>query len=257
MSQRPKPLAQATETREGARAPRLELRDVSKRIRDGETRRSVLENISFTLEAGEFATVQGRSGSGKTTLLGIVGALLAPTSGEVCIDGEPTSRLRERYRAELRTQKVAFLFQDLQLLDEWSALDNVLMSRVPQGITKLDIEEAQARLAELNMQKYAQTRAHALSGGEKQRVALARALYKNPALLLLDEPSSALDDENTKSILALLDARVADGLTIVCATHDARVIESNVVTRRFVIDAGSVAEARVNMGKKIVPAVDS
>ncbi|MBN9165622.1 MAG: ATP-binding cassette domain-containing protein [Myxococcales bacterium] len=116
----------------------VRVQNVVKRVRDGATRRTVLDDVSFDVKRGELVIVRGPSGSGKTTLLAIVGAMLSPTSGEVHLDGEPTSRLREAHRAEIRRRKVGFVFQDLQLLDGLTALRNVLLPRVPDGVTKRD-----------------------------------------------------------------------------------------------------------------------
>src|SRR5580693_8905575 len=126
--------------------PAVSVRDVSRRIRDGSARRTILEGISFDLARGELVVLAGPSGSGKTTLLAIVGAMLSPTSGEVLLDGEPTSRLREAHRAQTRRAKVGFLFQDLQLVDAMTARQNVLLPKVPEGITAQDEARADALL---------------------------------------------------------------------------------------------------------------
>ena len=129
----------ATE-RDGAPAavvPAVGVQNVVKRVRDGALRRTVLDDVSFDVHRGELVIVRGPSGSGKTTLLAIVGAMLSPTSGEVHLDGEPTSRLREAHRAEIRRQKVGFVFQDLQLIDALSALRNVLLPRVDASLVPI------------------------------------------------------------------------------------------------------------------------
>src|SRR5437763_12780178 len=112
----------------------VRVESVVKRVRDGASRRTVIDDVSFEVAHGELVIVRGPSGSGKTTLLAIVGAMLSPTSGEVHLDGEPTSRLREAHRAEIRRQKVGFVFQDLQLMDGLTALRNVLLPCVPDGV---------------------------------------------------------------------------------------------------------------------------
>src|SRR5580692_8754507 len=126
--------------------PAASVRGVSKRIRDGNDRRTILEGITFDLERGELVVLRGPSGSGKTTLLAIVGAMLSPTSGEVFLDGEATSRLREAHRAQTRRAKVGFLFQDLQLIDEMTARENVLLPRIPDGVTAATEARADALL---------------------------------------------------------------------------------------------------------------
>src|SRR4029077_5134699 len=124
---------------------------------------------SFDLARGELVVVRGPSGSGKTTLLAIVGAMLSPTSGEVHLDGEPTSRLRESHRAEIRRRKVGFVFQDLQLVDGLTALRNVLLPRVPDGVRREDERRARALLEQRGLGALAEARARGLSGGERQR----------------------------------------------------------------------------------------
>jgi putative ABC transport system ATP-binding protein len=210
------------------------VRDVSKRIRDGGERRTILEGVSLELARGELVVLSGPSGSGKTTLLAIVGAMLSPTSGEVFLDGEPTSRLRETHRARTRRHKVGFLFQDLQLVDAMNALENVLLPKVPDGVTAADEARAAALLDRFGVGKTGRSRARSLSGGERQRVALARALLLDPPLLLLDEPTAHLDDAHARAIageLASLASDPRNPRAILVATHDARVTGHVAVTR--------------------------
>ena len=202
------------------------VKNVSKRVWDGRERRLVLEDVTFDVARGEVVVIRGPSGSGKTTLLAIVGAMLSPTTGEVHIDGEATSRLREAHRAEVRRKKVGFVFQDLQLVDALDARANVLLPRVPDGIGPDDEKRAEALLERFGVAAIAHTKARSLSGGERQRVALARALINDPALLVLDEPTAHLDDERALSIVAELERLAADGRAVLVATHDARIAKS-------------------------------
>jgi len=213
----------------------VRVEDVVKRVKDGATRRTVIDGVSFEIARGEIVIVRGPSGSGKTTLLALVGAMLSPTSGEVHLDGEPTSRLRETHRAEIRRRKVGFLFQDLQLLDGLTALANVLLPRVPDGVRAEDEKRARALLDERGLGALADSKAKGLSGGERQRVALCRALLVDPKLLVLDEPTAHLDDANAKTIAENLAALAKDGRALLVATHDAR------------ITAGMPADARVRV----------
>jgi putative ABC transport system ATP-binding protein len=216
------------------------VRDVVKRVRDGRERRTVLDGVSFELARGELVVLRGPSGSGKTTLLAIVGAMLAPTSGEVLLDGEATSRLREAHRAEVRRRKVGYVFQDLQLVEEMSAKDNVLLPRVPDGVTAEDEARASSLLARFGVDELAATRAKALSGGERQRVALSRALLCDPPLLLLDEPTAHLDDARATEIADLLASLAADRRALLVATHDARIARHAAVTRVLDLAAGKI-----------------
>lgn len=201
----------------------LEFRDVVKRVSDGRARRTVLEGISFELSAGALAILLGPSGSGKTTLLSLAGALASPTSGEVLLRGEPTSRLRDRARADVRRREVGYLFQDLQLIDGLSVLDNVLLPVIPVGVAASHRTRARTLLARFGVESLEGAMASKLSGGEKQRVALARALIFSPTLLLLDEPTAHLDEANAETLLGALEGLAAEGTGILVASHDDRV----------------------------------
>jgi putative ABC transport system ATP-binding protein len=222
--------------------PAVRVEHVVKRVRDGATRRTVLDDVSFEVRRGELVIVRGPSGSGKTTLLAIVGAMLSPTSGEVHLDGEPTSRLREAHRAEIRRQKVGFVFQDLQLIDGLTSLRNVLLSRVPDGVTRADEERARALLARRGLGDLTHGAAKGLSGGERQRVALCRALMRDPKLLVLDEPTAHLDDVNAAAIADELAALAQGGRAILVATHDARIAAHPGVGRVLDLVGGKVRE---------------
>ena len=201
------------------------VQDVVKRIRDGRERRTVIDRVSFDVDRGEIVFLGGPSGSGKTTLLALVGAMLSPTSGEVHLDGEPTSRLRDAHRAAVRRKKVGFVFQDVQLVDTMTARDNVLLPCVPEGYGKVEEARADELLERFGVSALAQSRARGLSGGERQRVALARALVRDPPLLLLDEPTAHLDDARARDLVRDLGALAKEGRALVIATHDVRLTE--------------------------------
>jgi putative ABC transport system ATP-binding protein len=221
-------------------SPVVSVQNVTKRIRDGGSRRVVLDDVSFDVEPGELVVVRGPSGSGKTTLLAIVGAMLSPTSGEIRIDGEATSRLREAHRAEIRRRKVGFVFQDLQLLDGLSAVDNVLLPRIPDGVRPADERRARLLLEQRGLGPLADGKAKGLSGGERQRVALCRALFADPRLLVLDEPSAHLDDAHAHAIAAELAELARDGRALLVATHDARIAKSAGVSRILDLAGGKI-----------------
>jgi putative ABC transport system ATP-binding protein len=215
---------------------------VVKRVLDGRERRTVLDGVSFSLQRGDMGVVRGPSGSGKTTLLAIVGAMLTPTSGEVQLDGEPTSRLREAHRADVRRRKVGFLFQDLQLIDAMTALENVTLPRVPDGLTSADVARAQELLERLGVGALASSRAKALSGGERQRVALARALMNDPLLLVLDEPTAHLDDERAADVASRIEELGGEGRAVLVSTHDPRLTSRLSTARFFELSGGRLHE---------------
>ncbi len=210
--------------------PVASVQRVEKRVLDGTSRRLVLSDVSFDLAPGTLTILRGASGSGKTTLLAIVGAMLSPTSGEVLLDGEPTSRLRDEHRAEVRRRKVGYLFQDLQLIEQLSAWENIVLPCVPDGNPAEDLARADELLTRFSIDKLRDTRVRLLSGGERQRVALARALVRNPRLLLLDEPTAHLDDEHADLLIKDLVRIAGEGRAVLVATHDPRLAEKSEVS---------------------------
>ena len=221
------------------------VRNVVKRIWDGREKRTVVDDVSFDLARGELVIVRGPSGSGKTTLLAIVGAMLSPSSGEVHLDGEATSRLRESHRAGVRRRKVGFVFQDLQLATGLTARENILLPRGPDGVRPEDEKRADLLLARFDITALANVDAQRLSGGERQRVALARALLNDPPLLVLDEPTAHLDDARALAIVSELESLARDGRAVLVATHDPRLTQSAGVTRVMDMVAGKLVGARV------------
>ena len=222
----------------------LELRDVTKKVWDGRARRAVVEAASLEIDAGEWVVLRGPSGSGKTTLLSLIGAMSRPTSGEVLFAGEPTSRLRDAHRAELRRSTVGFVFQDLQLIEDLSAEDNVLLPFVPVGVKAAHRARATVLLERFGVAALAHTRAKQLSGGERQRVAIARALLGEPKLLLLDEPTAHLDDARATQLLGDIAQIAKDGCAVVTATHDARVTAAPGVSRIIKVEDGRLSAVK-------------
>jgi putative ABC transport system ATP-binding protein len=166
--------------------------------------------------------------------------MLSPTSGEVHLDGEPTSRLREGHRAEVRRRKVGFVFQDLQLVDGLTSRQNVLLPRVPDGVRPEDERRATELLERFGLAAQADVDARKLSGGERQRVALARALINDAPLLVLDEPTAHLDDARAVSIADELASVAREGRAVLVATHDPRLARSAGVTRIMDLTAGKL-----------------
>jgi len=220
--------------------PLLAAKNVTKNVWDGRARRTVVDDATFEVEAGEWVVLRGPSGSGKTTLLALLGAMMRPTTGEVVLEGEPTSRLRDAHRAEVRRTTVGFVFQDLQLIEDLSVTDNVLLPFVPVGVRAEHRDRASKLLDRFDIGSLAHVKARQLSGGERQRVAIARALLGDPKLVLLDEPTAHLDDERAAQLLEAIAAIAKDGRAVVTATHDARVVGATGVTRVLEVHDGRV-----------------
>jgi putative ABC transport system ATP-binding protein len=183
-----------------------------------------LNDVTFSVQRGEFVAITGPSGSGKSTLLNLLGILDKPTSGELLIGGEDVGEKEGDELAILRSRGIGFVFQQFNLLPRVSALENVklpLHYASPRVANKSII--ARAKLEEVGLgERFAHTPAR-LSGGEQQRVAIARALVNNPSIILADEPTGALDTKTTGEIMTLFSRLNASGLTVIVVTHEADV----------------------------------
>ncbi len=183
-----------------------------------------LRDVDLRIGRGEFVAIMGPSGSGKSTLMNMIGCLDTPSSGSYLCDGVDVATLDAEQRAELRLQKIGFVFQGFNLLPRMSALENVAM---PLGYANVPHQErmqrARAALDAVNLGERAVHRPSEMSGGQQQRVAIARALINHPAILLADEPTGALDSRTGMEILALFERLRDAGLTVVLITHEADV----------------------------------
>src|SRR3954447_12497176 len=200
--------------------PRIELRQLTRRLPSGDRELTILDNIDLAIEPGEFVAVLGPSGSGKSTLLALMAGLDRPSSGEIRIDGAPIQAMSEDELALLRRKKIGFVFQSFQLLSNLTARENVLLP-----IELLGLPAPFARADELLAAVGLADRGHhypsQLSGGEQQRVALARAFSARPGILLADEPTGNLDGATGRRVLDLLAGLQREsGTTLVLVTHD-------------------------------------
>ncbi len=221
-------------------APVVELRGVS-RTYGTEPPVLALRDVDLTVMRGDAIAIVGPSGSGKSTLLNILGCLDRQTAGTYLIDGVDTADLDEGRLAALRGRLVGFVFQTFNLLAHRTSLENVMLSEVYTGAPREGRRErAYAALDRVGIADRAGFLPAKLSGGQQQRVAIARALMGSPSLLLCDEPTGNLDSKNTDTVLALFEALIADGMTMLLITHDEHVAER--VPRRTSIIDGRLTE---------------
>ena len=200
----------------------IHLQDITKVYPMGKRELTVLRGINIYIERGELVAIMGPSGSGKTTVLNLIGCLDTPTSGSYYLEDKEVSRLSSGDLAQVRAQKIGFVFQTFNLLPRLSALANVeLGMRYSGGI---DRHRAMAALDKVGLSDRASHRPNELSGGEQQRVAIARALAKNPPLILADEPTGNLDSRSGEEVISILTSLHAEqGITLVMITHDANI----------------------------------
>lgn len=182
-----------------------------------------LANLNFSVEEGEYVAIMGESGSGKTTLLNILAALDKPTNGEVLLNGKNIVTIKEKEISAFRRDNLGFVFQDFNLLDNFSLKDNILLPLVLEGMAYQKMEERLLPIANhLGIANLLGKYPYEVSGGQKQRAAVARALITNPQLILADEPTGALDSKATDGLLHLFNEINSAGQTILMVTHSTK-----------------------------------
>src|SRR5512145_444189 len=204
----------------------IETRDLRKDYVLGDNVVHALAGVSMTIEAGEFVAVMGPSGSGKSTFMNMIGCLDRPTAGSYRLAGEDVARMSSDELAAVRNRRIGFVFQQFNLLARTSALENV---ELPLMYANVAVQERHARardkLTLVGLGERADHQPSQLSGGQQQRVAIARALVNDPALILADEPTGALDSRTSVEIMALLQQLNRGGMTIVLVTHEHDIAE--------------------------------
>ena len=200
-----------------------------------------VDNVSLRLNAGEVVSLCGENGSGKSTLMNILGCLDCPTSGVYRLHGRDVSSLPPDELAKVRGEEIGFVFQGFQLIPRLTAIENVMLPLMLQGVSE---SERRARAEQLLLRVGLHSRMHhlpaALSGGQQQRVAIARALIRRPALILADEPTGSLDPDATQEILSLLEDLHRAGQTILLITHNPTVAAR--AERRLTLQSGKIVE---------------
>ena len=203
-----------------------------------------LDNVNLEIYKGDYLAVMGASGSGKSTAMNIIGCLDRPSQGVYRLNGTPIENLSDDELAELRNQKLGFVFQQFHLLSDATALENVLLPMIYAGVNPLEREKrAKNALEKVGLSKRFNNRPNQLSGGQQQRVAIARAIINNPALLLADEPTGALDSKTTEDVLDLFDKLHESGITIVLVTHEDEVASRAKKIARF--KDGKIVELKI------------
>ncbi len=199
----------------------IEFKDVCRYYYMGDTIVTAADNISFTVEQGEFVAIVGHSGSGKSTCMNIIGCLDVPTGGQYLLDGRNVCEMNKNELAEIRNEKLGFIFQQYNLLARLNLLENVEVPLMYAGVSrKARRQRAREVLESVGLGDKLNNLPNQLSGGQQQRVSIARALVGRPSVILADEPTGALDSTTGREVLQLLKELNAEGHTVVLITHD-------------------------------------
>ncbi len=221
----------------------LKVKKLTKEFGSGSTKVVAVNNLSFSVRQGQFASIIGKSGSGKSTLLALLGALDRPSKGQIEVDGKDVATLSDRKLIEYRSQKIGFVFQGYNLVPNLSALENVMLPMEFTGVKAAARKlRAQELLRQVGLDGDKQKRKPGkLSGGEQQRVAIARALANKPSIILADEPTGNLDSQTGKLIFNLLHGLTrSEKTTIIVVTHDLSIAGKTDTT--FTLKDGKVVE---------------
>ncbi|MCX7186863.1 MAG: ABC transporter ATP-binding protein [Methylophilales bacterium] len=185
---------------------------------------SVLKQVNFSMDIGDYVAIMGPSGSGKSTFMNILGCLDQPTSGEYSLDGHQVANLSANALAQTRNQTIGFVFQGFNLLSRVNLIDNVALPLVYAGVEKTERQaRAKVLLKKVGLELHMQSMPNQISGGQQQRVAIARALINNPRLILADEPTGNLDSSTSEEIMALFSELNQDGISIILVTHETEI----------------------------------
>lgn len=224
----------------------IETQHISKVYRMGAEVINALQDVSITINKGEYVAFMGPSGSGKSTLMNIIGCLDTPTGGQYVLNGNDVSNMTDNELAEVRNKEIGFVFQTFNLLPRQSSLENVALPLIYAGYNKSQREErAQKALESVGLGNRGKHKPNELSGGQRQRVAIARALINDPSIILADEPTGNLDTKTSYEIMELFENLHAKGNTIIMVTHEediARYAHRIVRLRDGLIESDTVNE---------------
>ena len=218
----------------------IELKGINKTYKNGDQELRVLKDIDLEVEEGEFVAIMGPSGSGKSTLMNVIGLLDRPTSGDYFLEGQEVGNLSEKKLARVRNEQIGFVFQQFFLLSKLNAFQNVELPLIYAGVHPAKRKElAEQYLEKVELHSRMHHSPSELSGGQKQRVAIARALVNQPAIVLADEPTGALDTKTGEQIMDLLTTLNQEGKTIIMVTHEPEI--AAFAKRRIVIRDGEIS----------------
>lgn len=210
----------------------VHLKEVTKVYGMGDIEVRALNGVSLTVEPGEYCSIMGASGSGKSTAMNIIGCLDRPSSGSYHLDGVGVAQMSEADLAKIRNLKIGFVFQQFHLLQQMTALDNVVLPMLYAGVSAKERRERGIQaLIRVGLENRMYNKPNQLSGGQQQRVAIARAIVNRPVLLLADEPTGALDSKTTQEVMDIFTEMNNSGMTVVMVTHEPDVARQ---TRRVV-----------------------
>lgn len=201
--------------------PLIELKNITKLYGRGESRVAALENVSLTINRGEFVAIAGASGSGKSTLMNMLGCLDVQTSGEYLLDGVPVNKLSDRELTKIRNKEIGFIFQSFNLIAGLTAKENVELPLIYRGLSAAVRNElALHALEKVSLKNRVNHRPNQMSGGQQQRTAIARAIAAEPPIILADEPTGNLDSKCGAEVMRILYDLHAQGKTVIIITHD-------------------------------------
>jgi putative ABC transport system ATP-binding protein len=224
-------------------APLIEMRGIERTYVMGDNLVHALRGVDLVIEQGSSIAIMGTSGSGKSTMMNIMGCLDVPTKGSYLLNGKDVSKLSRAQLAEVRGKMIGFVFQSFNLLSRTSALENVEMPLMYQGISGRDRHKrAHEALAKVGLESRSDHHPNQLSGGQQQRVAIARALVTEAPIIMADEPTGNLDTKTSYEVMAILQGLVAQGKTVILVTHEADI--AAYAERVVVLRDGSVIEDR-------------
>ncbi|MBU1018262.1 ABC transporter ATP-binding protein [Patescibacteria group bacterium] len=204
----------------------VELKEITKTYQMGEQKIDVLKKVCLTIKSGEFSAIMGPSGSGKSTLMNIIGMLDTPTSGQYCFEGGAVEKFNETELTKVRSRKIGFVFQQYNLLPRMSALKQVMVPLMYQGVSQAERRRrAHEALSAVGLGDRIASKPNELSGGQQQRVSIARAIVTNPSMILADEPTGALDTQTGEDVMRIFKKLNDDGKAIILITHESNIAE--------------------------------